>query len=298
MIFLILEGAAFAGAQVMAHLPHPTNPNLGLTTPVVEVRGNTPYVEIDHQLRAVKSASLEIFAGGAPSDPIPPPRWLNASNIQVKVNEIGFTATSDRSFNKELSFSLDLESPVTIDNVWIVLGVRTEKAGAGIIVQEIGTLSAYLPRNIVIHRKLTGDLGDTKYFWHVFVRDRELLNSQMNAEHVEEDMNYQISIARGKTQNVEAEPYLVFPPQKIAGSPDHVTLKVNIMETGEVRKVSILGDVDSKFKTRLSKAIEHWWFLPRVREGIKVPAKLTLDMDLSDMEHWSDERVRILRDSR
>ena len=184
---------------------------------------------------------------------------------------------------------------IRIDNdVWVALGLQSEKVGDGILVQEVGSLSPYVPKTVTIHRRLSTDFGQTKYFWHVFIHGREMLHSLMNAEAVEGDMNYTTGVARSKVENADAIPYITFPPRNWPATLDRVTLKLALTAGGAVDQAAVVGSIDAKSKKALLAAVNRWWFLPKVSHKTRVESQVTVTIDLSLHENWSNDFVKLV----
>lgn len=172
--------------------------------------------------------------------------------------------------------------------------MQSEKVGGGIIVQEIGSLRPHSPVTVTIHRRLSAELGETKYFWHVFTRDREIFNSLMNRSQVDADLNDETSVACAKIKNAETRPYPTFPPENSPDTSAHITLALKMSASGSIEHVSIVDHIEAKFKKRLLGAVDHWWFLPKVVDGQRVAANLTVIVDLFPGNTWSNELVQPL----
>lgn len=88
---------------------------------IVEVRGSVPYIEVDGKARSVKLNNLTLETG-ASVDPRFPPHWIFASNLRAQQSQVNFINTEGGGYNKELTFSVDLKSPVALEKAWIALG--------------------------------------------------------------------------------------------------------------------------------------------------------------------------------
>jgi len=294
MLTALVGNNADAAAQMCGTLPAgPNEPVMGRILPIVEVRGEVPYVEYRGQKVRISPNTMKLFHKEIiPHDPMIPPHWVFAANLRAEQHELRFYDAPGGPFNKELLCSVDLESPVTLDNVWIVMSIASERGGSGNIIQEIGTLHAYKSRSISIHRKLDVELGETRFFWHVFARDREILHSLMGSGVLEDELTRNVAAARAHARNMVAEPYLTFLPRLPSHAKGCLVLTVDIGRNGKIKNASVVNGNGTKIEKSLVEAARHWWFLPKMVDGKNVSETMTLTVDLNQREKWSNACVQ------
>ncbi len=293
-IFLAVGVEAYGAAQMCATLPAPPDQLIGgRILPIVEVRGDVPYVEFGGKEVAVSSDSIQLYKSEIiRSDAKVAPNWVFASNQKFQQTGFRYVSTPGGPFNKELLFSVDLESPVALDKVWIALSITSESGGSGSILQEIGYLSPYSSKTVTIHKQLTVELGKGSFVWHVFTHGREVLHTLMRNGTFEAEVKLKAAEARNRVKNAEAEPYLTFPPRDPFDAKGPVILAVEIASSGEIKHASVVGSNDQKAEQSLLDSVSHWWFLPKIVDGKKVSERMTVTVDLSQRDKWSNDFVR------
>ncbi|HUJ42962.1 MAG TPA: hypothetical protein VLW52_05065, partial [Opitutaceae bacterium] len=183
--------------------------------PVVEVHGETPYVEIDGKEVAVAPSSVKFYPANGPISvdaKIAPP-WVFASDLKAgiveTVNKYQFTA----SFRKELRFSVNLESPTALERAYVVVVLSSDQGEQGLYFWEVGSLRPYKPTTVSFQKLMHVSPGEATIVWHLFVHGREALQTLMSPDILRPAINRVVLRARRGVRNAEAEPYLTFPPR-------------------------------------------------------------------------------------
>jgi TonB family protein len=297
VVALVVLGGGLEAAAATQYcatlLPLPNERIGGRILPIVEVRGEVPYVEFKGKLVPADPATIQQYLSEIMlSDATNAPGWIRASKPKVEHSGTRFVNTPGGPFNKEFLFSVELESPVALDQCWIALSIASERGGSGNLLQEIGSLQPYTPRTITIRRQLAVELGEGKYSWHVFSHDREILHTQMKRAYVDDELRSNAARVRSRGREAEAEPYLTFPPAGEFKPGTRVTLTLKVNEDGEVRKATVIDGTGAAAEEKLLGVARQWWFLPKMVHGQAVPAIVTVAIDLGTGAPWSKAAVQ------
>ncbi|HUL54712.1 MAG TPA: energy transducer TonB [Opitutaceae bacterium] len=263
--------------------------------PVVEVRGETPYVEVDGKEVAVAPGTIKFYPANGPVavDARMAPSWVFASGLKADivetVNKYQFTA----SFRKELRFSVDLESPVALEKVYVVVVLSSDQGEKGLYFREVGSLRPYKSRTVSFQRMIHAPPSEATIVWHLFVQGREVLHSLMPPDVRNPALNRVVTRARREVRNADAEPYLTFPPRDSSKAPGPIVLELELSDTGTVDHATVVGGGLGAVEKSLLAAVKDWRFLPRMVEGKSVAARVTATIDLSRGQRWSGACVRV-----
>ena len=290
-LFVVLGCEARAQAQLGGTVGSKGHP---VSAPVVEVRGDTPYVEVGGKLVAVPTGGIKFYPanGPFPYDAKIAPAWVYASNLKVGTADLVSRMESSYSKGKEFRFSIDLESPTNLEKVWIVVSLGEEN-DLGPIIHEVGTLRPYELKSVDIRKRLHSELGDARATWHIYVHDREILHSLMTPDAGGPDLRDMASRAREGVMKAEAEPYLTFPPRDSSKAKNPIKLKLEVDSGGFVKTSSVVDGADPAVEKSLLEAVGHWWFLPKREGGRSVRSRATVLVDLSKSNRWSNDCITV-----
>jgi protein TonB len=294
-LFIALGCEAGDEAQLGGAVGAGGSTNHSVATPVVEVRGDTPYVEMDGKEVAVPPGSIIFYPpnGPFPYDAKTAPAWVFASNLVADSVELVSRVEHSYSKGKELRFSVDLESPTALDKVWMVVWLGDENSNIGTFIREVGTLRPYKPTTVAIRKRLHTDLVDARVNWHIYAHGREVLHSLISADTGGPEIRDIVSRVREGVMNAEAEPYLTFPPRDSSMAKNPIKLELAIDAGGSIKTASVVDGTDPTTEKSLLEAVEHWWFLPKRVGGRSVRSRVTVSVDLSKWKTWSNDCVTL-----
>ncbi len=209
----------------------------------------------------------------------------------VKVTESNVETVSIKldggsgSTNNRLKVSLTLESPVELENAFVVLDLSTE-AGKALFLWGVRTLLAGEPSRISIVLPSSVDLGASRYYTHVFSNGAELLNSTMSLDYIngwyEGMMRKRIEGVTHQALGVMVHPAPIYPAdlkkKKVKGQ---AVISVNITKTGFVLDAALKSATDPAFGQAALVAVRQWWFLPPVRDGVPSGAKADIPINFN-----------------
>jgi TonB family protein len=176
------------------------------------------------------------------------------------------------STNNRLKVSLTFESPVGLENAFVVLDMNTD-AGKALFLWGIGTLRPGDPSRISVALPSSVDLGASRYFVHVFSNGAEVLNSTMDLGYInawyESMMRKRIEGVTNQALGVMVHPSPIYPPAlKKRGIKGKAVISVNVTSTGFVLDAALKSATDPAFGQAALVAVRQWWFLPPIKDGV------------------------------
>ena len=188
--------------------------------------------------------------------------------------------------NNRFEFSVDLQAPAALDDVFIVLEMRTQNEGNVLFLQEVGHLDAHRYRHLDLLRALPSALGATRLTLHVFVGGKEALNSAIPAAKQARALDRMVAIRIASVHDADLQPFLgpipEYPEALLATRPKgQAVLSFRVGVRGEVIAPAIVSATDPAFGTAALAAIQQWRFLPRVQDGrpVEMPAEMPFVFD-------------------
>ena len=288
-------------AQNLLYIEHD-----GKLAPVRRVDGTTPYVLDGGKLTAafgenyalqptaeylpvmvaVGNLTFKRHSGGLPNHAPGTIRSglnLPAANSAAARPEPTVTGTvgSGGRMNNEFTFSADFESPYSLDNVFIVLAMKTQREGNMLYLHDIGRLDAHRDTHIEITSRMPFPLGATRLTIHIFASGTEVLNSRIPASEREAALDRMVGNRIASVQDADLKPLLGPPPDypvslgttRLTGRAE-VSFRVD--ERGIVRDPKVANASNPAFGDAALAAIRQWRFLPRVKGGHPVGATASL----------------------
>lgn len=291
-----LLAAAAVGARAQAQLGgegEDQGPN-GVTVakPVVEVRGETAYIEVDGKMVAVKPNRITFYPSNGPfrlyaKDP---PQWVFASRLEAGHVE-SVRESPVHPAHSELRFSVELQATAVIEKAWILITLIDNSVVRKTYVSNLGTLRPYKLKRVDIRNTLNRDLDDPIVDWHIFSQGREVLHSLMPNDALGRAVGGMIAQVREGVRNADVAPYLTFPPRNLAAVNAPVTLRFSVDAKGWVSEVSVVDGAAAGSGADLRDAARLWWFLPRRVNGHNFPCVATVRIDPTQTTPWSNKCV-------
>jgi TonB family protein len=297
-LFMALAREANAEAQVGGVSATVGPAERSVSMQIVEVRGDTPYVEVNGKEVAVPLDSIKFFPSNGPFPLFGkiPPSWVFASNFAVhRVTLNGKTDTALVSgFNKQLQFSVDLESPTLLDKVWVIVTLADDNGHRMTLLQGVGTLRPFKPATVAIQKRLFQDLYDNPDVdWRVFSHGREVFHSLMRSDTIEAEFTGIVTRVRQGVAEAEVEPYLTFPPRESSKAKNPVKFDLEIDRRGSVKTAAVAGGSDPAVEKSLLDAVKHWRFLPKREGNRSIDCRASVMVDLPNWKTWSNGCVTL-----
>ena len=191
------------------------------------------------------------------------------------------TVGSGGKINNWFLFNADFESAYALDDVFIVLAMKTQKEGNMLYLQGIGRLEARRIRNMAITAKMPFPFGGTRLTLHVFAGGQEVFNSSLPAGEQEAALDRMVANRISSLQDSELKPLFGPPPDY----PDslaktHATGRAEVSfrvdASGIVIDPRVASASDPAFGEAALAAIRQWRFVPRVKGGRPIQATASL----------------------
>lgn len=190
-------------------------------------------------------------------------------------NVTSYTTTTEDAgaeFNNELRYRAWFESPFGLENVFVVLDLRGEKAGHLLFLYEVGRLEPRTPKQVSILVPMTFSLGQGRYDTHVFVDGNEVLNSSIPSEVREAALDRMVAKRVARLANADLQLF-VGPapeyPERLRRSQVKGRAIVAVRVTARGQPVDVVAKeaTDPAFGEAAVTAVRQWRFLPPVRNG-------------------------------
>lgn len=177
----------------------------------------------------------------------------------------------------------EIESGVTLENVFLVFCVDAGGGIKGINLLEIGRLEAGLSKSISVKFPARILPKDGKVTLLVFSGGKELFHSEMKESTIKEALD---DLVAEKTENVAsaaARPLLGPQPEypknlRRKGVEGKASLSLALDAGGHVTEASLVEATDALFGEAALKVIRQWRFLPKVEAGKAVASKVRFEM--------------------
>lgn len=246
---------------------------------VVAVRGNLPLIEKNGKL-------VEADSGKYLLEHVPEFEPLFISVHHLKVSQFHLETQSGSELNHNFEFYAEFESPFRLQRVFLVLELRTTKAGKLLFIREIGTLAPRDSEPLSWEIPLNGGLGDVTYRMHLFVGGLEVLNSQMPWEVREAILDRMVAKRTQGAADRPPQPFVGPAPEypsalrkaKISG---RVTVYIRVGIRGNVSDPKVVSASDPAFGAAALEAIRQWRFLPKVSSGIPTAVGVNMPMNFT-----------------
>ena len=185
------------------------------------------------------------------------------------------------SVNHMFEFNARLETPFLLDNVFVVLEMETHEDGKVFVYREVGQLQPRVPRVLQFEAPLRGRLGSGSFQLHVFSDGGEVLHSEQPWEFRERQLDAMIAKRIKGERQSPPRPFVgpspAYPEDLLhAGTPGDALVAVRITRTGVVVDPQLLSATTPEFGEAALAAVRQWRFLPRVKDGEAVEAKVNM----------------------
>jgi len=204
------------------------------------------------------------------------PVFVNMTDVDA-----GYTAedAGGAVINTNFHFSAKLQTSYPLDDVFIVLSMNTQLGGNVIFLSEVGHLDPNASRPLSLFIPLKSQLGSSTYFVHLFSGGAEVFQSQMPFWVRNAALNKMVA-RRIEGLDKAAPKFFIGPaplyPKDLrqANLTGHAVVSIRIAANGEALDPVVKSASDPEFGQAALVAIQDWRFLPRVRDGHPVEAKV------------------------
>jgi TonB family protein len=247
----------------------------GQMRPVLRVVGDAPFVNDG------SGKLTEASKRGYALEPAPDyaPLYVTVRDLQIGTEATQFE-TGER-VNHEFKFRAEFESRFVLDDVFLVIDMRTKAGERIFFVREIGHLEPHKPQRIAGSVMLASPIGEGRYATHVFVGGMEVFHSAMPFEVIESKLDGMVRKQIADVTDAPPKPYFGPPAEYPAslvkqGVRGHAVLHFAISPAGRIVDPKVVSATDPAFGESALEAIRLWRFLPRVKDG--VPRQIAVDL--------------------
>ncbi len=213
------------------------------------------------------------------------PVFISVRNVDVQTS-YGVVEDTASPINNELHFRARFESPYALDNVFVLLDLRGERAGRMFFLYEIGRLEPRDPKQVSILVPMSFPLGAGMYSYHVFVDGVETLHSGIPYEQRETALDRMV--AKRVASAKDGAPQLFVGPEpeypdslRKAGVKGQAIIAVRITAAGRVIDPAVKEATDPAFGEAALDAVRLWRFLPRVKNGRPVDSSAEIPFEFT-----------------
>lgn len=270
VVLWLAGGAASAQAQQVLAVEHD-----GAARLVRRVSRGACYVEKDGKLVAARANARAALVDAKEFLPFfVSVSGMRASGSYVEIEGEGGGA----EVNHQMEFHADFESLFRLNDVFLALELELE-AGKYIFYHEVGELLPRKRKAISVRVPLSGNLGEGRFTLHLFSEGGELLHSQQPAGFREAQIDRVVARCVAGEKDAPARPFVGPAPeypaallqQRLSGEAV-VVFRVN--QRGAVVEPVVQSASRPEFGEAALAAVRLWRFLPRMKEGRPVEAKL------------------------
>lgn len=266
-----LVGAVFGQSELLTKYH-------GKWVPVVQVRLNRPFVDVDGKLRAGDGDQYILHEVDEYL-----PMFVSIQTMEAKTEAVD---TGGTLINHEFKFRAGLKSAFALEDVFIVLEMTTADAGKSIFVQEIGDLASRESRAVEVNFHLNASLGEGRYHVRLFSHGKEVLHSNLGAGYCDNVLDVmtakRIASVRDAAPKLFVGPEPEYPAslfkQKISG---RVVVSLRIAANGRVYDPIVRSSPDPAFSEAAIEAVRLWRFFPRVKEGRPEEIRVGVPIDFA-----------------
>lgn len=250
----------------------------GKLLPVIRARDTQPFVEVDGKQVPAEGRRFALYKVEEYL-----PVFISVRDIDVGST---YVEMGGAAINHEFKMKAKLETPYSLENVFIVLELDTESAGKVIFMTEVGQLKSREIKYLSLRVPMQSAMGAGHYLIHLFSNGSEVLNSNIDPMYREAvvDRMTEKRIAAVK----DAAPKLFFGPapdypaalwkSKTSGK---VVVSIRIGSNGRVYDPAVKSASDPAFGEAALTAVRLWRFLPRVKDGHAIEAVASMPLDFT-----------------
>jgi hypothetical protein len=311
--FLCFPGGAMADQWLQEGREPPLHPTIittdykGKAYPVVAVSAEVPEIEVEGKLRKLNSKPSYLTpraAGFAPGfvtfkDQKASSKVMMTGTRAMGMGPTGTNALPGGAISGGGEYECTLVSSENHTDCYVaVLFYRPGDGGSplpgwtAIAFRQIGDLVAGRETKVAINSSYVVPPGVwANYFSMVFTKGMEIRSdqSELSAKFFRptEMAVHGAMLARYREQNPGADrpasAYLRFNPELPPGVdprslPPTITAKFSVTETGEIDDLEIDQVLDVKVDHEIRRALDGWLFMPRLKNGYPVRARITVPL--------------------
>jgi len=213
------------------------------------------------------------------------PIQIAVRDWQVHTSQLEVIGTGD-TLNKTISMGGELESPTDLDRVFVVLELKSEERGNLLFGWEVGRLEARKAKDFGLRVPLSVSIGEGNYWLHFYVNGREVFHSMMPTGMMDATLRRMVWKRIEGVKDAEPQPF-VCPapgfPKSLRKSKETglVTVSFRITPNGSVLDPQVVSSTHPGLIEPTLDAVRLWYFLPRVRNGRPVEARVKMPISFA-----------------
>lgn len=213
------------------------------------------------------------------------PIHIAVRNWEVHTFQLEVMGTGD-ALNKTISMGGELESPIDLERVFVVLELTSEEQGKVLFGWEVGQLKARESRSYGLRIPLSVGLGQGNYQLHLYVNGREVFSSMMPMGAMENAIHRMVWKRIAGVNDAEPRPFVCPVPEipksfKKSKEKGIVTVSFRIMANGSVLDPKVVSTTHPELVEPTLDAVRLWYFLPRVKNGQPVEARVQMPINFA-----------------
>lgn len=269
----LLAGASAAGwAQQALFVEYDGNPEL-----VRAIRDGAPCIARDGRLVPASGARAAL---GEVRECLP--FFVAVRNVRAVGShlDLSLVGAGTGEVNHTFEFHADFESALPLENVFIVLELELE-SGPQLLFGEVGELEPRQARHVTVYGAIGDRLREEQWRLHLFSNGGELLHSLQPEPFREQMLDRMVARRIEGVENAPPRPFVGPGPEypesqlKVRASGEAV-VKVRLARTGAVVAAEVRSATAPEFGEAASAAVRQWRFLPAIKDGAPVEARLEL----------------------
>jgi TonB family protein len=207
---------------------------------------------------------------------------------EVRTSQLEVMGTGD-TLNKTMTITGELEAPTDFDRVFLVLDLKSEDEGRRLVGWEVGRLEARSSKTVDLEVPMAFGLGEGNYELHFYVNGREVFHSNMPMGMMDAALRRMVGKRIEGVNNAEPQPFVCPAPEfpksfKKSKDKGVVTVSFRILPNGSVLDPKVISATHPELTEPTLDAVRLWYFLPRVRNGRPVEAKVQIPVSFAAPE--------------
>jgi TonB family protein len=180
----------------------------------------------------------------------------------------------------------ELESSTDLDRVFVVLELKSEERGNLLFGWEVGRLEARKAKDFGLRVPLSVSIGEGNYWLHFYVNGREVFHSMMPMGAMDVALRRMVWKRIEGVKDAEPQPFVCPAPEfpkslRKSKEKGLVTVSFRITPSGSVLDPQVVSSTHPELIEPTLDAVRLWYFLPRVRNGRPVEARVRMPINFA-----------------
>lgn len=213
------------------------------------------------------------------------PVYIAVRKWEVHTSQLEVMGTGD-ILNKTMTIAGELESPTDLERVFVVLDLQSKDEGKRLVGWEVGRMEARSSKTVDLEVPMAFGLGEGNYRLHLYVNGREVFSSMMPMGAMDSALRRMVWKRIAGVNDAEPRPFVCPVPEiprsfKKSKEKGSVTVSFRIMANGSVLDPKVVSATHPELIEPTLDAVRQWYFLPRVRNGRPVEAKVQMPISFA-----------------